>query len=138
MAVAGDDVGRVGGAGGAVAAVVLAAEEEERPPAAQHVLLGGPPHGHRAPGAVPRVVPRLPRPPHQGLVAGGVGRRRRRGRTAEGGGGHARRRELDLVVLEERVVQRVLLVARHAVDGVAVHALLAFINDSLGTGNEWS
>lgn len=121
VAVAGDDVGGVGGAGRAVAAVPLAAEAEERLAASQHVLGGGPPHGHRALRTVAGMVPRLPR---SSGPAGGVARRRRASTEGGGGGGgHARRRALDPVVPEERVVQRVLLVPGHAVDGVAVHAL---------------
>lgn len=58
MAVAGDDVGRRQRA----PHLLLAAEEGEGA-SALHVRGGGPADGHRAPGAVARVVPRLPRPP---------------------------------------------------------------------------
>lgn len=59
MAVAGDDVRRVGGA--RCIDDGLAAEAGDGG-GAKDVGGGGPPDGHRAPGAVPAVVPRLPRP----------------------------------------------------------------------------
>lgn len=145
MSIAGDDVGRVGGAcggdgGGRVPPVPPLASEAGDGPGAQHVVGGGPPDGHRAPGAVPAVVPRLPRALAPVVVPAAAAAAGRRGRgrsatTASRGGdddeaaaaasphGRLGWLRLDGVRPEQRMVQTVLLVRRHAVDGVAVHAL---------------
>jgi len=134
VAIAGDDVRRVGracGGDGRVPVPPPLAAEAGDGPGAQHVLGGGPPDGHRAPGAVPAVVPRLPRASAPVVLAAAAVRRRRsatasRGREESAAGprrGSLGRLRLHGVRPEERMVQAVLLVRRHAVDGVAVRAL---------------
>lgn len=128
MPVAGDDVRRVGrargGGGGDLPVPPLAAEAGDGS-GAQHVLGARPPDGHRAPGTVPAVVPRLPRAPPAVVLACAAAARRRASREGERAAAPRRlgRLRLDGVRPEERVVQAVLLVRRHAVDGVAVLAL---------------
>jgi len=137
VAIAGDDVRRVGracGGDGRVPVPPPLAAEAGDGPGAQHVLGGGPPDGHRAPGAVPAVVPRLPRamPVVVPAAAASASVRRRRSATASRGReesaagprrGSLGRLRLHGVRPEERMVQAVLLVRRHAVDGVYVRAL---------------
>lgn len=135
MPVAGDDVRRVGRArgGGGLPVPPLAAEAGDGS-GAQHVLGARPPDGHRAPGTVPAVVPRLPRAPPAVLACAAAAAapvRRRASREGERAAAPRRlgRLRLDGVRPEERVVQAVLLVRRHAVDGVAVLALKQTIAD---------